>query len=223
MMNSNPMVYLKALFAFAILFPSHHISTTAFMCRETLSFNNLDATTRLHYSNNDDVPPLTKFLDKLANTNLLTTEKSIKQNSLVIAKYDLPDLGIYADQMYEMQSVYLKGRKSSLSSGNEVSGGGIIEKIPLSSLELENRQVPSGYTLYITLYSPMYHDSDYHGGRGVIVTPEEVGLVRMKDEITDSILVALPVLSIWVGTSMTFVNIYQQKYGGNFLDAFLGT
>jgi len=219
------MVYLKAFFPLAILVPSHHISTTAFVCRETLSFHNLDATTRLHYSNNDDIPPLTKFLDKLANTNLLTTEKSIKQNSLVIAKYDLPDLGIYADQMYEMQSVYLKGRKSSLSSSNEVSGNGcgIIDEIPLSSLELENRQVPSGYTLYITLYSPMYHDNDHHGGGGVIVTPEEVGLVRMKDEITDSILVALPVLSIWVGTSMTFVSIYQQKYGGNFLDAFLGT
>jgi len=219
------MVFLRALFPLAILCLSHSILTTAFVCRETLSFHNLDANTRLQYSTNDDIPPLTKFLDKLANTNLLTTEKSVKQNALVVAKYDLPNLGIYADQMYELQSVYLQGKKSTLSSGGEGIGnsGGIIEKVPLPSLELDNRQVPSGYTLYITLYSPLYHDSAYHGGRGVIVTPEEVGLVRMKDEIADSILVALPVLSIWVGTSMTFVNIYQQKYGGNFLDAFLGT
>lgn len=168
------------------------------------------------------MPPLTKFLDNLSNTNLLANKKSVKLKELVIAKYDIPNLGIYGDQMYELQSIYLQGRGPALSGAESNPSGKIIDKVHLPLLDLENRKVPPGYTLYITLYSPMYHDNENHGGRGVIVTPEEVGLITMKDEIADSILVALPVLSLWVGLSMTFANIYHQRYGGNLLDAFLG-
>ena len=116
-----------------------------------------------------------------------------------------------------------------LSQGSETGEGdnnGIVEKIELPDLDLSTdggAKVPSGYQLYITLYSQMYHDNDKFGGRAVITTPEEVGLVSMKDEVVDSVLVALPILSFWVGTCLTFSNWYTEKYGGSFMDAFFRT
>jgi len=226
MLNQNLRVtslIVAVLFPCTIFIPSKHSSTAAFLCsRDTPSFHGSRTNTRLQSISNENIPPLTRFLDNLSNTNLFANEKSIKLKELVIAKYDLPKLGIYGDQMYELQSVYLQGRSSASSGVGSNPSGKIIEKVPLPLLDLENRKVPPGFTLYITLYSPMYHDNENHGGRGVIVTPGEVGLIRMKDEIADSILVALPVLSLWVGLSMTFANIYHQRYGGNLLDAFLG-
>ena len=137
-------------------------------------------------------------------------------NSLVVTKFDVPTLGIFADQTYELQSVYLQGANSSDTTE-------LIEKISLEELDLGNSDdsgtVPPGYTRYITLYSKMYHDNEVFNGKAVICTPEEVGLVSMKDEVIDSVVFALPVLSFWVGTCFTFANWYNQKYGGNFIDA----
>ena len=105
-------------------------------------------------------------------------------------KYDIPDLGIYADQTYELQSVYAQGSSNDGEAKDSVSQGdkdGIVKKIELSELNLDENgmstRVPPGFTLYIKLYNPMYHDTDKFGGDGVIVTPYEVGLVSMKDEI----------------------------------------
>jgi len=183
-------------------------------------------TTRLHSSTNDNVPPLTRLLDDLSKTNILSNRKSIMEKELVVAKCDIPRLGIYGDQMYELQSIFLKGKSTTLgvvdtTTGSSSSGGGgIVDKIPLQTLDLTNQKIPPGYTLYITLYSPMYHDDD---GCGVIVTPQEVGIVTMKDEIADSIMVALPLLMFTLTLSSTFASIYQERYGGSFLDAFWGT
>lgn len=114
------------------------------------------------------------------------------------------------------------------------SGGGdgdfktsLIEKIELAELDLRGNNIPLegrglGYTLYIQLYNPMYHDNDDFGRKGVIVTPDEVGLVSMKDEVVDSVLSALPILSFWLGTCFVFARTYNEKYGGTFVDAFLG-
>jgi len=125
--------------------------------------------------------------------------------------------------MYELQSIYLQGKSTSLSVADTTGlprSGGIIDKIPLPALDLANQKIPPGYTLYITLYSPMYHDDD---GIGVIVTPQEVGLTTMQDEIIDSLLTALPLLFFTLSLSATFASSYTQRYGGNFLDAFWGT
>ena len=169
--------------------------------------------TKLYQSSNggDKNPPLTAFLEKASNTGI--DNKSIKLNSLVVTKYDLPELGIFADQTYELKSIYLQG-------SNKESGE--IEKIPLPVFDLTGTAVPPGYTLYIALYSPMYHDGKKHRGQPVIVTPEEVGLVSMKDEVLDSVLVAIPILSFWLGTIFVFVTKYNERYGGNFFDALFG-
>jgi len=162
-------------------------------------------------------PPLAAFLDKVTNSGLDNTR--IKKNSLVVAKVDIPALGIFADQTYELQSIYLQGYSSNSGSDE------IIEKIDLEELDLggdnpySKSTVPAGYTQYITLYSKMYHDNDTFDNKAIICTPEEVGLISMKDEVIDSIIFALPVLSFWLGTCFTFSTWYTQKYGGNFIDA----
>lgn len=167
--------------------------------------------TEIYESNGGKTPPLTTFLEKVSNTGI--DNKSIQPNSLVVTKYDLPDLGIFADQTYELKSIYLQG------VNNE---SGEVEKIPLPKLDLTGEAIPSGYTLYISLYSAMYHDNDKHRGRPIIATPEEVGLVSMKDEVLDSVLVAIPILSFWLGTIFVFVTKYNQRYGGDFFDALFG-
>lgn len=172
---------------------------------DKVCFRNRPKLFQLLDDKDDKSPPLTTFLEKVSNTGV--DNRSIQLNSLVVAKYDLPELGIFADQTYELKSVYFQGL-------NEASGQ--VEKTSLSKLDLTGLTPPSGYELYITLYSPMYHE------KPVIVTPSEVGLISMKDEVLDSIIVAIPILSFWLGTCFIFASKYNQKYGGNFVDAFFG-
>lgn len=185
--NNSPL--LKGLKPFVLFDAS--TSATIKSPRFPTCFHHPSTTTTIKASNNDyddqninnDPPPLVAFLEKASNTGL--DNKAIKVNSLVVSKYDLPESGIFADQTYELESIYLQGKTSD-------ENGSIIEKIPLKTLDLENKSTArSGYTLYITLFNPMYHE------RPVIVTPEEVGLVSMKDEVLDSVLVAIPILSFW--------------------------
>lgn len=174
------------------------------------------------YMSSESEPPLTAFLDKLSKTGLDNTR--IQKDSLVVAKYDLPELGIFADQTYQLHQIYAQGTaRSSETRREEENTSGVIEKIEQPYLDLSNNydNIPSGFTVYITLYSKMYHDNDRFGGKAIITTPEEVGLVSMKDEVFDSVLVALPILSFWLGTCFTFSNWYTTKYGGNFFDALL--
>mmetsp|Transcript_28039 Transcript_28039/g.32683 ORF Transcript_28039/g.32683 Transcript_28039/m.32683 type:complete len:231 (+) Transcript_28039:65-757(+) len=166
---------------------------------------------QMNMSNDDrEIPTLTTFLDKASNTGIDNT--SVKINSLVVAKYDVPQLGIFADQTYELCSVYLRGVNRET---------GEFEKIPLSELNLTGIE-RDGYTLYITLFNSMYHNSNKFTGEPVICTPEEVGLISMRDEVFDSVLVAIPILSFWIGTCFVFVSKYNQRYGGDFFDAFFG-
>lgn len=185
-------------------------------------FSHRHSSTKLFMENE---PPLTKFMDGLSKTSMDNTK--IQKNALVITKYDVPDLGIFADQTYELQSIYLQGLKKDYTTGGEDGQSSIIEKIELDELDLNNpskmTEMKPGYTLYVSLYSSMYHDNDKFGGKAVVSTPEEVGLISMKDEVADSILVALPILSFWLGTCYTFSSWYNDKYGGNFFDALFRT
>lgn len=180
----------------------------------------------------ENEPPLTAFLDKVSKTGLDNTK--IPRGGLVVAKYDLPQLGIFADQTYELQSIYMQGMKQGNNfitdgsdDGGSQGGGSIIDKIDLPELDLSHPKgfsdIPPGYNLFITLYSEMYHGNDAFGKKAVVTSPQEVGLVSMKDEVFDSVLVALPILAFWLGTCFTFSNWYNARFGGSFLDAFFRT
>eukprot|EP00815_Leptocylindrus_aporus_P010214 CAMPEP_0116065790 /NCGR_PEP_ID=MMETSP0322-20121206/9992_1 /TAXON_ID=163516 /ORGANISM="Leptocylindrus danicus var. apora, Strain B651" /LENGTH=173 /DNA_ID=CAMNT_0003552211 /DNA_START=191 /DNA_END=712 /DNA_ORIENTATION=+ len=171
----------------------------------------------MHLNLAKNEPPLVSFLDNLSKTG--TDNSRVQRDSLVVAKVDIPELGIYADQTYKLESIYAQGMRQGLSDdGND----NIIEKIEQPYLDLEeNNNIPNGYTLYIKLYSQLYHDNDNFRNEPVIVTPEEVGLISMKDEVLDSIVFALPILSFWLGTCFVFSSWYTDKYGGTFIDALL--
>jgi hypothetical protein len=152
--------------------------------------------------------PLGVFLRGIVNTGM---SPEIGIQSIVVAKADLPHLGIWMDQSYQVESIYLQNQQNNNNN--------TIERIPLIKLIVidPSESVPSGYTQYLQVYNPAYHDD-----KPVIVTPEEIGLVSLRDEIMDSILFALPVLGFWMTTSAIFAKTYNERYGGNFFDAFWG-
>ena len=152
--------------------------------------------------------PLGRFLQGLIRTGMKDT---VNVNAIVIAKADILSLGIWMDQSYELQSIYLQGVNAETN---------LVEKIPLETLTDEaTTSTTQGYTKYIKLYSPMYHKES----GPVIVTPEEVGLISLRDEVLDSILFALPVLAFWTTTAVMFAKTYNERYGGNFIDALFRT
>jgi hypothetical protein len=167
-------------------------------------------------NNDDDDTPLGRLLRGLLQTTDTTSSSTtaMDRNAIVVAKVDIPSLGIWKDQSYELQNIYLQGMNSETNS--------IVDKIPLDSLIIvgnsESVKIPTGYTQYIELYNPTYHKS-----KGAVkVTPEEVGLVSLRTEVLDSVLFALPVLGFWTATSWMFAKTYNDRYGGNFLDALFG-
>jgi len=153
---------------------------------------------------NDTV--LGRFLRGIIRTGL---KEEINRESIVIAKADIPSLGIWMDHGYELQSIYLQNYNTETNS---------VEKIMLDNLEV-GKQQKQERNKYIQLYSPVYHKDS----GPVIVTPEEVGLVSLRDEVFDSVLTALPVLAVWMTLIHTFASDYTQRYGGTFSDAFWGT
>ena len=145
-----------------------------------------------------------RFLRGFAKTGMKGT---MERGSIVVAKADIPSLNIWMDQTYELRSVYLQGMNPETQ---------MVERISCPSLETNMMSIPNGYTLYVSLFSPVYHDE------AIVVTPEEVGLITLKDEVQDSVLMAIPILSFWLAVSYTFASQYNERYGGNFLDAFFG-
>jgi hypothetical protein len=145
---------------------------------------------------------------------IFDSKYELEQGSIVVARADIPNLGIWMDQAYELKEIYLQGSTSD----------GMVERIPLSSVldttgSIKNAlEMPTGYTQYVKLYSPVYHKES----GAVIVTPEEVGFVTFRTEVQDSILFALPILAFWLTISYTFVTQYTQRFGGTFMDAFFG-
>ena len=153
--------------------------------------------------------PLGRFLRGFLSTGM---KEEIELHSIVIAKVDIPSLGIWMDQSYEIQSIYSQGL--NLDSNT-------VEQIPLSSLTATTTSTIKkrpGYTTYIKLYSPVYHKES----GSVIVTPEEVGLTSLRNEILDSVSFAIPGVLFWLTTSFVFAKTYNDRYGGDFLDAFFG-
>lgn len=55
-----------------------------------------------------------------------------------------------------------------------------------------------GWTLYCKVYSPEYHEAP------VIVRPGEAGLVSLREEVFDSLGIALPILGFWIAICVAF-------------------
>ena len=101
-----------------------------------------------------------------------------------------PEYGIVRAQAYELQRVYYQGVVD-----------GEVQRVDVESLEATPPDGCGGFTKYLVLFSRRYHDKT----GPVILTPSEVQIVTVKDEIADSAWLALPGL-FWVWLAYT---IYQ--------------
>ena len=71
--------------------------------------------------------------------------------------------------------------------------------------------------VYMTLYNPQYHTD----GSPVVVTPEEVGLITIREEIGNAAWLAIPGF-FWIYVCASFFNTYHERTGGSFGDAMMG-
>jgi len=125
--------------------------------------------------------------------------------STVVAGLSIPELGIHEWQSYELRSIYDQGADPKT---------GMVVRLPRQNLNEKKEEVPYGYTRYVTLYSERYHEES----GPVIVSPEEIGLTSLREEVLDSLLMASPVFGLWTALALTFANQYNERYGGNFFD-----
>ncbi|KAG7367929.1 hypothetical protein IV203_030672 [Nitzschia inconspicua] len=145
----------------------------------------------------------------------------LQVGDVIVAKTDIPSLSVWAGSGYEITAMYWKGVNADT---------GIVDTIPLDTLynKAENDSInttpnqgapsPPGYKKYLEVYNSRHHQK-----RGpVVVSPEEIGLVTLKSELEEAILLAIPGL-FWVFVAATFANTYTERYGGDFWDAFFRT
>lgn len=140
----------------------------------------------------------------IARTGMKNVE-SLQVGDVVVAKYEIPSLNIWIDSGYEIIELYSQGVNAMT---------GQVEKLPLTTLSATISK--TGYTTYLKVYSPKYHSAP------VVVTADEMGLITIKAELVEAMMLAIPGL-FWVIVASSFASYYNGKYGGNFLDAFFRT
>ncbi|KAL3816196.1 hypothetical protein ACHAXA_007314 [Cyclostephanos tholiformis] len=141
---------------------------------------------------------------------------TIATGDTVFCKRSLPSLGIHENSSYEVTSIYVQYFDDETQR---------ITRMPLGCLDDANvvasRRFGVGKNaLYVTLYSPKYHA----GGKGVgdvVVSPEEVGLTSVRDELVNATWLAVPGF-FWVYVALSFYSTYHDKTGGSLADAFWG-
>ena len=112
----------------------------------------------------------------------------IKIGDTVIANLDVPTYSIVRAQSYELQRVYYQGVVD-----------GAVDRVDVDSLEAAAPAGCEGFTKYLVLYSARYHTDS----GPVVVRPDEVEVVTVRDEVADSAWLALPGL-FWVWVCYTF-------------------
>ena len=137
-------------------------------------------------------------------------DSEIKVGSTVVAGNNIPNLGIWQFQSYQLLSIYDQGM-------NEETG--LVEKLERQSLK--DPVEPSTYTRYVSLYSEKHHKKQ-NEGRPVVVSPNEVELSSMQTEVVDSVLMALPLFGFWTALAYSFASQYSERTGGTFVDALFG-
>ena len=156
------------------------------------------------------------------------TAARIRVGSTVVANSNVPELAIWQFQSYQVQDIWDQGIPlptriddvnppiSSTTSDNDdaIMGSSWIEKISCTSLD--DPPAKPGYTRYVSLYSAKHHD------RPVTVQPSEVTLVSLQQEVRSSIIQALPLFAFWTALAISFATKYNERFGGNWMDAFWG-
>jgi len=160
---------------------------------------------QLSSGNNDSDSDRSQGLRKTLVSIGEVKDDEIRVGSTVVAGTNIPNLGIWQFQSYQVMSIY----------DQTISEGGVVQKIPRDALS--DASLKSG-TRYVTLYSSKHHKD----GLPVVVSPTEVELSSMRDEVVDSVLMALPLFAFWTALAFSFASQYSERTGGTFADAFFG-
>lgn len=195
---------------------THHPAKISF---STTDIHHMQYITMLQLSSNndndEDYDPRDNFGISLRGLQSSALKSNIDVGDIVVCKVSIPNLGIYQDSSYEVKSIYrqrfdddtqqiVKEQMNSLSDDDSTI-------TPSNSERQQSKQV------YMTLYSPQYHSD----GGPVIVTPEEVGLISVRDELGQAAWLALPGF-FWLFLAASFFNTYHERTGGSFGDALMG-
>ena len=171
----------------------------------------------LHVSNKDnndsnneqeEYDPRDNFGRSLRGLQSSALKTTIEAGDTIVCKRSIPNLGIYADLSYEVTSIYTQTFNDETQQ---------IVKQQLSSLNNDDDDDTTTKEVYLTLYSPQFHSE----GGPVVVTPEEVGLISIRDELGNAAWLALPGF-FWIFVAASFFNTYHERTGGSFGDALLG-
>ena len=153
-------------------------------------------------SSSDRLGGVRRSVSEIANTGLKDT---VQAGDVIIAKVDLPGQQIYANEGYQIVSIYDQVVDKET---------GQVEKYLVDQLEDMTSTKSGSYTRYLQL--------QVNSEETAIVTPQEIGLVTLKDELALSLWLAVPGF-FWVVVAWNFAHYYNERYGGNFLDAMFRT
>mmetsp|Transcript_101 Transcript_101/g.118 ORF Transcript_101/g.118 Transcript_101/m.118 type:complete len:234 (-) Transcript_101:381-1082(-) len=162
-------------------------------------------TSSLQLSKQDDeYDPRDNFGRSIRGVQSSALKTTVEVGDTVVCKRSLSNLGIVENSSYEVMSIYTQYFDEETQQ---------IVKQPLRSLDDES--ITTQNKVYMTLFSPEYHSE------AVIVTPEEVGLVTVREELGNAAWLAVPGF-FWVFLAASFYNTYHERTGGSLGDAFLG-
>ena len=147
-------------------------------------------------------------------------------STVVVSGPSLPALGVHEWQSYELVEVYDQGVDGSTGMPVKIPRRDLYEAAVAAAAAAEEETgetlpPPSahGWKRYARLYSDRYHRET----GPVVVSTDEITLVSVRDEVLDSLLMALPVFGFWTALAASFANLYNERYGGTFLDALFRT
>ena len=153
----------------------------------------------------DDYDPRDVLSRSIRGFQSSALKSNIEPGDTVVCKRGVASLNIIENASYEVDSIYAQYFDDETQT---------VVKQPLPSLDAP---ISPRSDRFVTLYSPMYHKD----GSPVVVSPEEVGITSVRSELNGAALLAIPGF-FWVFVASSFYNIYHERTGGSFLDAFWG-
>ena len=207
MLIAAPLILATCISAFTPLGVSRLRTTFNFPIKKHNTQNSF-----IHYltnqdENNDEYNPRDNFGRSLRSFQSSALKTVVEAGDTIVCKQSVPSLAIYENTSYEVMSIYAQ-------SFNEETQQ--IEKQMMDYIDEDSASnLTTNSKLYITLFSPIHHKEP------VVVSPEEVGLVTVRSELGQAALLAVPGF-FWIFVASTFYNIYHERTGGSFSDAFWG-
>ena len=146
---------------------------------------------------------------------IFSKDNAVRVGSTVVANSNVPELQIWQFQSYTVEAIWDQGVPRRSNAGDDDNNNDIIEKIPCETLDAAPTKAT--YTRYVSLYAAKHHDA--RGGAVTVQYPDEVVLVPLRDEVLDSVVMALPLFGFWTALAASFAAKYNARYGGDFMDA----